>query len=170
MSRTCSQRPSRSTHNRLGGAAQRLRERTRQESGFTLLELLVVVLIVGALAAIAIPSFIGQKGKAVDAQAKVMARTAETTAEVISTDNNGEYAKVTPEELNRYEHTIQIAPSTSAAYLSAAVPGKSEYSVTVTATNGDEFTISRTAAGGVSRTCASPIQKTGCAGGEKSSW
>ena len=74
----------------------KLRQRmASEESGFTLVELLVVMLIIGLLAAIAIPAFFNQRDKAYDANAKEQARTAETAMETYATDNGGVYTGVT---------------------------------------------------------------------------
>src|SRR3712207_7426114 len=74
----------------LGGGPtvlNRLRNRLNGEEGFTLVELLVVILIIGILAVIAIPSFLNQKGKGEDAAAKSSAREAATALETYYTDN-----------------------------------------------------------------------------------
>jgi type IV pilus assembly protein PilA len=135
----------------------RLRQRSKDEGGFTLIELLVVILIIGILAAIAIPSFLNQKSKASDAQAKELARTAQTTMETIATDNNGSYSTVTkPAEVNAVEKTIPIAVSTTTAYLSDAkeIETGKGYEVTATAEpSGDTFKIVRNAEGVVTHEC-----------------
>jgi type IV pilus assembly protein PilA len=166
-------RTSRILQPRLTRTPTRRWERSRDESGFGFVEILVVILIIGVLAAIALPAFLNQKTKAYDAAAKELVHSAAITAETIATDNNGQYTKVTAAELNKYEPTIQIAAGGGNAYVSTLTPPEANgYSVTATAAStGDEFTISKSSTtGAMTRTCTSPKGKTDCSGSTTSSW
>src|SRR3954470_9173300 len=58
-----------------------------KDQGFTLIEFLVVIIIIGILAAIAIPVFLNQRKKGVDASLKSDLKNAATNVETWATDN-----------------------------------------------------------------------------------
>ena len=62
--------------------------RRDSEEGFTLIELMVVVLIIAILIAIAIPQFLGARQRAQDAAAKSSLRNALTAAKTAYVDNS----------------------------------------------------------------------------------
>ena len=67
----------------------KLRRRAEDEKGFTLIELLVVILIIAILAAVAIPTFLNQRGKAYDSNAQSMVKSAQVAEETYATSNDG---------------------------------------------------------------------------------
>jgi type IV pilus assembly protein PilA len=62
-------------------------ERGREEGGFTLIELMVVVLIIAILIAIAIPTFLGARKRAQDKQAQSNLRNALTAEKTFYVDS-----------------------------------------------------------------------------------
>lgn len=129
--------------------------RLRREHGFTLIEILVVVLIIGVLAAIAIPSFLSQTGKSHDAAAKVTARTAQQAIETYYTDAKS-YA-TDAATLRGIEPALTNAVNlTVSGTIDSYTISNDSTSVPV-----ETFTVTRSSAGAITRTC-SPVNKGGC--------
>ena len=83
-----------------------IRKRMKGEKGFTLIELLVVIIIIAILAAIAIPTFLGQRQKAQDAAAKSIVRNAMMAVESAYSDRQN-FTLVTLADLQGIEPSIQ---------------------------------------------------------------
>jgi prepilin-type N-terminal cleavage/methylation domain-containing protein len=83
---------------------RRLVRGARRDAGFTLIELLVVIIIIAILAAIAIPTYLGQRQQAQDAAAYTLVRNALTAIQTAFVDT-GSYREITPEMLNDLENT-----------------------------------------------------------------
>jgi type IV pilus assembly protein PilA len=137
----------------------KLRERSGSESGFTLVELLVVMLILGILAAIAIPAFFNQRDKAQDADAKVEARTAETAMETYATDNGGDYTGADASDLHAIESTL---PANGGSLAVSYPGGTALYRVTSTSDTGNTFSITRNDDGTKTLTCTPTSGADGC--------
>ena len=99
----------------------------RDEEGFTLIELMVVVLIIAILLAIAIPTFLGARDRANNRAAQSSLRNALSAAKTLYTDNQ-DYASASDTALAAIEpaltfvasgtssttfKTVSVAPGTS---------------------------------------------------------
>jgi type II secretion system protein G len=132
---------------------EKLRTRSSEESGFTLVELLVVMLILGILAAIAIPTFFNQRDKAKDSSAKEGVRTAQTAMETYATDHNNDYSGATAAILHGIEPTV----SDDVAVTKVSYPGGTAlYELGVVSDTGTEFQITKNTDGSTDFNCTAP--------------
>ena len=117
-----------------------------EDAGFTLIELMVVILILAILLAIAIPTFLGVTGGANDRAAQSNLNTALTTAKAMATQNNQLYVDPVQSQTAATQLAVLISNEPSIKFVSGATAVQGQISVYFDAT----------AAGGEGVVLASP--------------
>lgn len=141
-----------------------LRQRLNKEEGFTLVELMVVVLIIAILIAIAIPTFLGARQRAQDRAAQSSLRNALTAEKVFYVDNESYTAL--PADLTAIEPSLTWvnAASTDPVEVYTRVDAADDQVVCLEALSeaGTTFVLGEIASGGTAGTYYGVVTMANC--------
>ena len=127
-----------------------------REDGFTLIELMVVVLIIAILLAIAIPTFLGARQRAQDRAAQSDLRNALTAAKVLYTDT--ESYSLTASDLMGVEPSLTfVAVASTTADNIGFVGSAANIDFVTLSEAGDYFCLAEDEAAGVSSGSAATL-------------